>query len=195
MGIIYAIGTLVIIICALVLPRILMNAHPIRPYNGLAPAQQAYNGATAQFTTAYASPDDHFTVRFPSYPTTDSSNVPINGTTVTTRSYTVSDSNTSYSVHVIPYPASIDMSDKDARLKAALDGAAKAVGGTIASSKFETFAGNRALEASVSTTQGGKTTSNYSLYFLKGNTLYSLVAIGVNQNDFDAFKLTFHLTV
>lgn len=200
MWIVYGIGTLIIVAAALILPRVLLKEHPIKPPSTIGgstfdvPDSSANDQSSVQFATSFGSAADHFTARFPEYPKTKNSTLPINGGTATIHDYSVNSGAASYSVQVVNYPSNLDMSDKDARLKAAVDGAAKATSATVESSQLGTFGGERSIESITRVTVNGQVFHNYALSVLKGRTLYLVVAIHSNQADFTAFKRAFHLS-
>jgi hypothetical protein len=155
------------------------------------------SGSSRDFTT-YTAPDGSFSASFPGTPQVSNNTQQIQGVSVPSTEYEtdIHSDNIAYMVQVVNYPTdSFDMSqDPSSELHGAVSGMVNNSGATLVSeSDNETFQGYDAAEATLSVTQDGQGYSMYTMNFIKGNALYTLMTIGETQGNYNKFIKSFAL--
>lgn len=145
---------------------------------------------------AYKSSEHGFTVDFPGFPSTKSQNLDVEGVPVPLTQYVkdLDNGSKAYIAQVAKYPK--DQLDITANIRGALDGSingsAQGDDSTITDSENSSeFLGYPAATATVQNTQSSEPITIYTLSFVKGNDLYTLMTAGVSKPDFDRFTKSF----
>lgn len=161
-------------------------------------SQSSNYSPTDTSNRSYTSVKHGFSINFPGDPTVSNSYLLFKQAgrdiSVPFTTYKRDDGNALYQVIIYEYPSVFDMSDIDARLKAAINSSVQNFkSASLVSSKFGQFAGHRSINGVISVNSDGTTLDVYDTAFLKGNTLYLLLTVDANQTAFNSFASTFQL--
>jgi hypothetical protein len=144
----------------------------------------------------YSSATDGFSVNFPEDPEVESLTEDVSGISVPYTQYATEtdNGNKAYIVQVVHYPtADFDLVGKE---RTGLDGAMKAMeeGATVLSSSNDaTFLGYPAANNNFTQVKEGVSYNFYTLNFVKGNSLYTIMTGNEDEAGFNAFVNTFRL--
>jgi hypothetical protein len=166
----------------------------IHHFSSSSSAQPSNYLTTSTASRVYTSTQFGFSVNFPGAPTATDTSLQIQGINVPVTNYERDNNNgnADYIVTVDSYPSSFDMSDTKARLEGALNGEVENVkGSTLVSSNFTTIAGYTAITGHAKVTEDGQSYDMYSTSFLKSNTMFSMLTVGVSASDFNNFANSF----
>ena len=144
----------------------------------------------------YSAPNGNFTAEFPIFPTYEQDKLPYDdsGATFDYETYSAETSSAFYSVGVFYYPASLDLSDVDARLQGAVDGMVGSTGGTVISSEYSYFQNYRSINYTLRTSDGLELKG---LAAVVDHTVYQLLSVysadAYNDADFQHFIEAFQI--
>jgi hypothetical protein len=152
----------------------------------------------SESVTPYTSAQHGFTVSFPGFPTTEKSNIDVEGVSVPYTYYSkeIDNGNKFYATQVVEYPASdFDFTGQErGSLDGSINGMAQGEGITlVTSSNNATFLGYPSASATFKASSDGQTYDMYTVNFLKGNNLYVLMTAGETKASFDNFVSSFRL--
>lgn len=186
-------GSLVAILAIILIYAIVSNS------SGTGSSNTIDSSVSSETPTPYTSSEHGFVVSFPGFPTTEHSNMDIQGVSVPITYYSkeinnVNNGNKAYGVQVIKYPASnFNLSGQErGALDGGINGMAQISGyKLINSSNNGTFLGYPSASATYTFSGNGNIYDVYSLSFLKGNDLYILLTVGEGKIAFDNFVNSF----
>jgi hypothetical protein len=155
------------------------------------------SNSTSRTFTTYTSPDNLFSASFPGTVDVSKSTEQVSGTSVPLVEYgsDINNNTVAYMVQVVDYPSSdFDLSQASSsdELDGAINGMTSEKGASLVSkSDNEKFQGYDAKEGTLSVSQDGSTYTMYTMNFIKGNSLYTLMTIGESKDNYTKFTNSF----
>jgi hypothetical protein len=151
--------------------------------------------ATNNNVKTYTSAQYNFSADFPGLPVEKNSSEKIQDYDVPTTTIEKDLDNGSkvYYIQIVNYPAAFDMSDTTARLEGAFNGSVQNTkGASNPTNKLIKFANFDGIGGSYNVDSDGQTYTVRLVHFLNGNKLYTLMAIGTSDEEYQSFINSFH---
>ena len=160
------------------------------------PAKEQNNSSKEEKPTeSYTSSTHKFRINFPGTPEVLTSKLDVEGSTVPSTQYMREEGggNRAYLVQIAEYPNDFDFTGVERKaLDGAIDGMAETSDATIISRvNTGTFLGSPSSDAVFTVSTAGKKYTAYARNFLKGNRLYTIMTLGVDEADYQAFLNSF----
>jgi heme/copper-type cytochrome/quinol oxidase subunit 2 len=191
LGIVSTLLGIIVVYAAAILSSALIGNLSNRDAGAGGSSQPATNNSVKTYTSAQY----NFSADFPGLPVEKNSSEKIQDHDVptTTIEKELDNGGKVYYIQIVNYPSDFDMSDTTARLEGAFNGSVQNTkGASNPTNKLIKFANHDGISGSYDVDSDGQTYTVRLIHFLNGNQLYSLMAIGTSDEEYQSFISSFH---